>query len=96
MVTGRGSVTYTDGVVVEVSTTPLDFMRWDRWRAKRKESPNPIDAPFTFEMFLVYTALIRAHELDGATAFDVWAETVSALELDLSTPDPTPTETSDA
>ena len=93
MQTLHGVLVYADERRVEIDSTPIDYMRWDRWRAKRKESAVPGDAPFTFELYIAYTVLVRRGELDGL-AFEPWCESVAELDLEARKPDPTPTEAS--
>ena len=94
MVTAHGTLIYTDGRRVEIHSTPLDYMHWDRWRAKRKEPANPAEAPFTFELYIAFAVLQRVGELDGL-AFEPFCESVAELDLELVKPDPTPTALSD-
>jgi hypothetical protein len=93
MVTAHGTLIYGDERRVDIHSTPIDYMHWDRWRAKRKENADPASAPFTFELYIAFAVLQRRGELDGL-AFEPWCETVAELDLELVKPDPTPAEAS--
>lgn len=90
MIRGTATVTYADGSVEPLHVMPFDWMRYERYCAQRKQKADPRDSPATWGMYLAYSAYDRAHAGNGSVpGFDVWAQTVELLDLDLETPDPT-------
>jgi hypothetical protein len=92
VIRGSAHVTYADGSVDELHIVPFDWMRYERYCASHKQPADPTASPATWGMYLAYSAYDRAHAGNGgAPGFDTWAATIEQLDLDLETPDPTPT-----
>jgi len=94
VIRGRGTVTYATGERVEVETTPLDLLRWERYRARHQLGGDPRENPFTFELYVLYSAMQRTNHV-GELGFDPWCESIVDAELVLGEADPTPAEPSD-
>lgn len=92
MIRGTAKVVYVDGTTDELHVVPFDWMRYERYCAQHKITADPTAAPATWGIYMAYSAYERAHAANGgAPGFDTWAQTVEQLDLDLQTPDPTPT-----
>jgi hypothetical protein len=94
VIRGSAHVVYVDGTIDDLHVVPFDWMRYERYCAQHKIAADPRDGPATWGMYLAYSAFDRAHASNGGgpvPGFDAWAQTVEQLDLDLQTPDPTPT-----
>jgi hypothetical protein len=95
VIRGRGSVTYSTGEMVEVQTLPIDLLHWERYRARHKLGADPRESPFTFELYVLYSACQRDGYV-GELGFDPWCESLADVELELGAEDPTTTGASAA
>jgi hypothetical protein len=94
VIRGSAHVEYADGTTDELHVVPFDWVRYERYCASRKVTADIREGPATWGMYLAYSAYERAHAGNGAgpvPGFDVWAATIEQLDLNLETPDPTPT-----
>lgn len=84
MIRLKGKVHYEDGTVEEFETGNAAMRSFERYAQRNKISPKVEDSPTEWALVVAHYAL-RVPE-----GFDVWVESVDAVDIDTEEVPPTP------